>query len=255
MIPKVVPPLIDLSVLVTRPAQQAESLCTLIEQSGGKAIRFPTIGIEPQSAPRAEHCDLVIFASTNAVEHGWRLLAPNPHMKVAAIGKATAAALKAVNIAVHYVPDAGFTSEALIAHPELALAPGMQALIVRGEGGREFLRTELTSRGLSVQTREVYRRVQPAIDPETRDALEREWAEGGVDIVTLTSVATLDHLREMLSERGRKLLETTPVLVVSERIREAARSANLQGTILVAPAADDASIVGTLENWHARARG
>lgn len=254
MIPKVVPPLTDVSVLVTRPAQQAESLCALIEQSGGRAIRFPTIGIEPQSAPPAERCDLVIFASTNAVEHGWRLLAPNAQMKVAAIGKATAAALKAVNIAVDYVPEAGFTSEALLAHPELALAPGMQALIVRGEGGREFLQAELTSRGLTVQTREVYRRVQPVIDPGARDALETEWGEGGVDVVTLTSVATLDHLRDMLSERGRTLLESTVLLVVSERIREAARSANLQGAILVAPAADDASIVGTLANWHARAR-
>lgn len=254
MIPKVIPPLTDLSVLVTRPAQQAESLCTLIEQAGGRAIRFPTIGIEPQSAPPAEPCDLVIFASTNAVEHGWRLVTPHPNMKVAAIGKATAAALKAVDIPVHYVPEAGFTSEALLAHPELALSPGMQALIVRGEGGREFLRTQLTSRGLTVQTREVYRRVQPTIAPEARDALEAEWSEGGVDVVTLTSVATLDHLRNMLSERGRKLLETTPALVVSERIREAARSANLHSTILVAPAADDASIVGTLANWHSRAR-
>jgi uroporphyrinogen-III synthase len=73
-------------------------------------------------------------------------------------------------------------------------------------------------------------------------------------VVTLTSVATLEHLREMLSERGRALLEWTPLLVVSKRIRDAARSANLQGHIVLAPAADDASITGALANWHARAR-
>src|SRR5690606_12088638 len=254
MIPKVVPPLTGLSVLVTRPRHQAESLCVLIERMGGKAIRFPTIDIEPQTEAPAEPCDLVIFASTNAVEHGWRLLAPNPQMKVAAIGKATAAALERVDITVHYVPEAGFTSEALLAHPELELEPGMQALIVRGEGGREFLRAELTSRGLTVQTREVYRRVQPTVDPEIIAALETDWSEGGVDVVTLTSVATLDHLRNMLSARGRALLETTALLVVSERIREAARNANLKGHIVVAPAADDASIAGALASWHARAR-
>ncbi|NLG76868.1 MAG: uroporphyrinogen-III synthase [Xanthomonadaceae bacterium] len=241
-------------MLVTRPRHQAESLCVLIERMGGKAIRFPTIDIEPQTAAPAEPCDLVIFASTNAVEHGWRLLAPNPQMKVAAIGKATAAALERVDITVHYVPEAGFTSEALLAHPELELEPGMQALIVRGEGGREFLRAELTSRGLTVQTREVYRRVQPTVDPEIIAALETDWSEGGVDVVTLTSVATLDHLRNMLSARGRALLETTALLVVSERIREAARNANLKGHIVVAPAADDASIAGALASWHARAR-
>lgn len=175
-------------------------------------------------------------------------------MKVAAIGKATAAALKEVNIAVDYVPESGFTSEALLAHPDLKLAPGMRVLIVRGEGGRELLQAEFVSRGLSVETREVYRRVRPSIEPAARDSLEAEWSDGGVDVVTLTSVATLDHLREMLSDRGRELLERTAVLVVSERIREAARSANLRGDILVAPAADDASIVGTLAKWHARAR-
>lgn len=254
MIPKVVPPLTGLSVLVTRPAQQAQSLCALIEQAGGNAIRFPTIGIEPQSAAPAERCDLVVFASTNAVEHGWQLLAPHAEMKVAAIGKATAAALKQVDIKVDYVPEAGFTSEALLAHPELSLTPGMRVLIVRGEGGRELLQTEFTSRGLTVQTREVYRRVLPAIDVGVRDALETEWSERGVDVVTLTSVATLDHLRDILSERGRALLHSTALLVVSERIQEAARRANLRGHVVVAPAADDASIVGALANWHARAR-
>lgn len=254
MIPKVIPPLTGLAVLVTRPARQAVSLCALIEQFGGTAVRFPTIDIEPQSAPPAEPCDLVVFASTNAVEHGWRLLAPNPNMKVAAIGKATAAALKQLDIAVDYVPESGFTSEALLAHPELELKSGMQVLIVRGEGGRELLQSELASRGLMVRTREVYRRLQPAIDSNARDALEAEWSEGGIDVVTLTSVATLDHLREMLSDRGRALLETTALLVVSERIRKAARSANLHGHIVVAPAADDASIVGALASWHARAR-
>src|SRR5690606_37818207 len=141
-----------------------------------------------------------------------------------------------------------------LAHPELELEPGMQALIVRGEGGREFLRAELTSRGLTVQTREVYRRVQPTVDPGIIAALVTDRSEGGVDVVTLTSVATLDHLRNRLRARGRRRHETTALLDVSERIRGAARNANPKGHIVVAPAADDASIEGALASWHARAR-
>lgn len=254
MIPKIVPPLTGLSVLVTRPEAQAEPLCAHIERLGGIAVRFPTIVIEPQSAPPAEPCDLVVFASVNAVQLGHHLLAPNPEMKVAAIGKATAAALKEVSLQVDYVPDSGFTSEALLAHPDLELKAGMRVLIVRGEGGRTLMQTEFAARGLHVDTREVYRRVQPQVEPAVRDALEAQWREDGVDVVTLTSVSTLDHLRNMLSERGRELLERTTLLVVSARIATAARAAGLKGEIMIAPAADDASIVGTLAMWHSRAR-
>jgi uroporphyrinogen-III synthase len=254
MIPKIVPPLIGLGVLVTRPAGQAQTLYAEIERLGGTAHKFPTIAIEPLAAAAAAPCDLVVFASVNAVEHGKQLVAPNPAMKVAAIGKATASALEQAGFKVDYVPEAGFTSEALLAHPELTLREGMRVLIVRGEGGRELLMNTFAERGLIVETRQVYRRVRPAIEPHARDTLEREWSEGNVDIVTLTSVATLENLYAMLSERGRELLAKTPVLVVSKRIAAAARDHGLQGEIVSAPAPDDASIVGTLAKWHARAR-
>ena len=35
-----------LGVLVTRPVEQAEVLCKLIEDAGGKAIRLPLLGIQ-----------------------------------------------------------------------------------------------------------------------------------------------------------------------------------------------------------------
>jgi uroporphyrinogen-III synthase len=254
MIPKVVPPLTGLGVLVTRPAAQAESLCEHIERCGGRAIRFPTIAIERIEAVAADPCDLAVFVSVNAVQHGGHLLAADDNMKIAAIGKATAAALKEMNVRVDYVPESGFTSEALLTHPELKLAEGMRVLIVRGEGGRELLQTSFEARGLSVQIREVYKRVRPPVDTAARDALETEWSEGSVDVVTVTSVTTLDHLLEMLTERGRALLQATSLLVVSGRIAEAARTANLRGDIVVVAGADDGSIVDALSRWHARAR-
>jgi uroporphyrinogen-III synthase len=254
MIPKVIPPLTGLTVLVTRPAGQADALCAHIERFGGTPLRFPTIAIEPVEAPAAEPCDLVVFVSVNAVMHGKHLLTSIGSTRVAAIGKATAASLRDAKIDVDYVPAAGFTSEALLAHPALRLEPGMRALIVRGEGGRELLRDTFAASELIVQTREVYRRVRPNVDPAARDALESAWAEDNVDVVTLTSVATLENLQAMLSERGGALLRSSRVLVVSERIREAARAAGLEGEIIAAPAADDASIVGALAQWRMRAR-
>jgi uroporphyrinogen-III synthase len=254
MIPKIVPPLSGSTILVTRPAAQAESLCLHIERYGGMPIRFPTIAIERITAAVADVCDLAVFVSANAVQYGAHLLAPNASMRVAAIGKATAAALREAKMQVDYVPESGFTSEALLAHPDLKLAPGMRALIMRGEGGRELLQQSFERAGLTVQTREVYRRILPPIDIARRDAIEAGWAEEGVDMVILTSVTTLQHLLELLSDRGRALLKNANLLVISDRIGEVASAAGLRGEIIVAAGADDDSILGALARWRMRAR-
>ena len=254
MIPKVIPPLTGCTILVTRPEQQAASLCAEIERLGGSAIRFPTIAIEPVAALAAEECDVAVFTSINAVAHGSHLVPFNSNLRVAAIGRATAHALTEAKIKVDYVPEAGFTSETLLAHPELKLTPGMRVLIVKGQGGRELLQQSFESSGLSVQIREVYRRVRPVLDASVRDAYESEWAASGVDAVALTSVATLEHLLEMLTERGQQLVRSMDAVVASSRIAEAALAAGIQGEIIIAPGADDASMLGALERTRTRAR-
>ena len=255
MIPKVMPPLAELTVLVTRPATQAASLCEQITQSGGTAIAFPSVEIEALAATAASGHDLVVFVSVNAVAHGVRWIEKGPTTRVAAIGKATAAALAQTSLPADIVPEAGFNSEALLAHPDLALASGARVLIVRGAGGRELLQESFAARGLIVETREVYQRVRPVVDEAIRNALEERWASEGIDVVTATSIETLHNLIEMLSERGRRLLRETALLVASRRIGEAAAQAGLNGTVIVANGADDASMIGALARWRTRARG
>jgi uroporphyrinogen-III synthase len=255
VIPKVMPPLAELTVLVTRPASQAASLCEEIVKRGGTAIAFPTVEIEAVAATAASGHDLVVFVSVNAVAHGVRLIEKGPTTRVAAIGKATAAALAQTSLPADIVPEAGFNSEALLAHPDLTLASGARVLIVRGAGGRELLHETFAARGLSVETREVYRRVRPVVADAVRNALEERWTNEGIDVVTATSIETLQNLLEMLSERGRQLLREATLLVASRRIAEAAAASGLNGTVIVANGADDASMIGALARWRTRARG
>jgi uroporphyrinogen-III synthase len=255
MIPKIIPPLTDCNVLVTRPEGQAQSLCEEITRLGGRAFTFPTIAIEPITAAPAEACDLVVFVSVNAVAHGKHLLNRTEAMRVAAIGRATAAALREAEIRVDFVPESGFTSESLLAHPDLHLQAGMRALIVRGEGGRELLKQSFEAAGLNVQLLEVYRRTRPALSDQVRDAHELLWHSEGIDVVTLTSVATLDHLFQMVTERGRVLVRQMDAVVASPRLAEAARAAGMTRDILIASGADDASLIGALAQWRMRARG
>ena len=252
MIPLVVPPLTGLSVLNTRPLPQAAALAASIERLGGTTVSLPAIDIVPiPTAPVAGH-DLVIFVSVNAVAHGAHCITRAAAMRIAAIGNTTAAALAAAGLAVDLVPETGFNSEGLLAHPDLGTSA--RVLIVRGAGGRELLQETFATRGCVVETLDVYRRVLPVVDAARRDAIETLWSEGGIDVVTATSVATLHNLHSLLSERGRELLRVTPLLVASKRIMAAAADMGLEGECLLASGADDPALIGTLSFWQARAR-
>lgn len=254
MIPAIIPRLTGLSVLVTRPLPQGERLAAAIEMHGGEAHLLPAIAITPIAGSVSAAYDLLVFVSVNAVEHGVPALIRTEGTRVAAIGNATAAALRAAGWPVDIVPERGFTSEALLAHPSLAIQPNSRVLIVRGQGGRELLRETFQAHGCVVETLEVYERALPAIDPARRGEIENLWASGEINVVTATSFETLANLRTLLSERGQSLLATTPLVVPSPRVASMARETGLQGDCILAEGADDDSTIDALARWHARAR-
>lgn len=258
MIPHPVPPLRGVSVLVTRPAAQASNLCELIRASGGEAIEYPAIAIEQllldQALRDADAPDWLIFTSVNAVECGLTQSQRRASTRIAAIGKTTAAALESREVRVDAVPEGDATSEDLLAHPAFMECAGQRIWLVKGVGGRETLHATLTQRGAHVSLAEVYRRIQPQTDSNTTRRLVERWRDDGIDIVTLTSVETLDNLLAMLSADGAQLLQTTPFVAISERIAAAARDRGLTADCVLSRAADDESIVGAIAAWHARAR-
>jgi uroporphyrinogen-III synthase len=257
LIPYVMPPLRGLRVLVTRPAEQAARLGALIAAQGGEARVFSSIAIEP-IAPTQDlvHTayEWLVFLSAHAVQHGVPRLPPELTCKTVAIGRATARALQDAERTIDLVPPPPHTSETLLAMPEFAIAAGDRVLVVRGEGGREALDQALMERGASVDSLVVYRRVPATYTANERAALEGEWLESGIDIVTATSLETLQQLHAQLGPAGQTLLQQTPLLVVSARVAAGARALGLRGECVPARAADDASLLGALAHWHSRAR-
>src|SRR5207249_132245 len=137
MIPMVIPPLSDLRVLVTRPAQQAAALCASINNLGGEAIPFAVLDIQPRAHTLMQSSyDLVIFISANAVLHGVSLLQQLGAPQIAAIGNATATALQSAGVDVGIIAPAPFNTEALLMHEKLQSPPN-NILIIRGTDGRE----------------------------------------------------------------------------------------------------------------------
>lgn len=238
-------------VLVTRPAARAGRLAALIAGAGGEAVLFPTLEIlsiplqiQFMTGNSADNIisDITVFVSPTAVEHGFAALQAGQAGRFAAVGSATARELRARGISDVLVPEGPADSEALSALPELQAGAvrGKRVLIVRGEGGRDWLRETLAGRGAQVEYLECYRRARPAADPMP---LLARWRSGGVAAVTMTSREALDNLMAMLPGDGQALARATPLFAAHQRIAEHAHVLGMQ-QVRVAGPGDEAMIAG-----------
>jgi uroporphyrinogen-III synthase len=215
-------------VLVTRATGQAAELTAAIESAGGTAVPFPAIEIQGREAETVEReqaalpePDVVIFSSPNAVEFGYAAAAVSK-ARLAAIGPATEAALRARGRGVDITAPDGFDSEHLLAAPGLGDVRGRTIRIVRGDRGRELLANTLRERGARVDYLSVYRRLPARHSEDELDALERLWRRGGIDIVTVMSVETLDNLLTALPRYCHDALPGTPLVTPSKRVIQTA---------------------------------
>ena len=255
-------PLAGLGVVVTRPAAQAGPMVERLEALGARVVRLPLLAIEPPldlEAARAmvraaATCDLAVFVSTNAVDHGLALLRETcggvpAGMRLAAIGLATAQALQAQARAPDLVPAGGFDSESLLALEELQAerVQGRRVVIFRGNGGREKLSATLRARGAEVLYAEVYRRVRPSVDVE---ALRTLGEAGRIDALVVTSGESLEHLFEAFPRPPHHWLDRAALVVPSARIGEAARRHGHPLEPVVASEAGDEALVLALVRWQ-----
>jgi len=238
-------------ILVTRPVKQADKLCRLIENSGGIAMRFPTIEIvetNPQQHlwQAAFASDWLIFTSTNAVDFAIKTFSGKMSElnkpRIAAIGQSTAMVLHNANWSVDCVPMNNFNSEGLLAEEELQNIAGKTCTIVRGVGGLEKLSETLRSRGARVIYLEVYQRRKPDVD--AKELIEK-LTSLKIHAVTITSGEALHNLLAMLDKQSVILLRALPLVVVSERIKQMAEQLGFKWIEVSKPA--DSAILETLK--------
>jgi uroporphyrinogen-III synthase len=220
-------PLDGLGIVITRPRAAAEALAASLEAAGARTFVFPALAIEPlpESAALAASlatladCDIAIFVSANAVEHGLaaarRRGAWPARARVAAIGDATAQALRNSGFRAVISPQGRPDSEALLALPEFEAVDGRKIHVFRGRGGREHLRETLESRGAHVTYAECYRRFRPESDP---GPLLRAWALGHVHAVNVLSAETLENFVAMIGPEGQGHLARTALVVSHDAI-------------------------------------
>ena len=210
-------PLLGRRVVVTRSRAQASELSSRLRELGAEVLEFPTIEqVEPQSYEgldaalgRLDSYDWVVFTSANGVAPFFDRLAASAEgrprdaralrsCRVAAIGPATAQALRSHGIEPDVVPDryvAEAVFERLSAAGDLR---GTRVLIPRAQVARETLPEMLRAAGASVDVVTAYRTQVPA-DAGARAGRLAEMLEAReVDAVTFTSSSTARNLASNL---------------------------------------------------------
>ena len=127
--------LAGLGVVIVRPAGLGERLAAALKSESAQPILFPTI--EVLGAPRPARLDAIIqrlqsfdwaiFISPTAAREGMREVRARRRWpsgpRIAAVGRATAAALEELGFARVLAPGAPGDSDALAALPELRTLP------------------------------------------------------------------------------------------------------------------------------------
>ncbi len=178
-------------VIVTRPAAQASEWVAALGLQGITASSLPLIGIGPaadiasvQAAWRSlARRRLVVFVSPNAAEQFFACRPPSADVAewpsgllAGSPGPGTTQVLRRLGVPIDAVVEPAadspqFDSEALWASLAKVDWRGTSVLIVRGDGGREWLGDMLTRHGADVETLAAYRRTPPSFSPTDRELL------------------------------------------------------------------------------------
>jgi len=200
-------PLSGMTILITRPIEQAQNLSEKLRELGATTIELPTIEIIPaenndtldKALERLNEYDWIVFTSVHGVRFFMKRMAdlniaPSALKQVmlAAIGLATASTLERTVKKPELVPTE-FLSWKIV--DGLGDVKGRRILLPRADIASKKLPDLLRKRGALVEEVVAYRTIIP---PDlTPDRLNYIFA-GEVDLITFTSPSTVRNLARVL---------------------------------------------------------
>lgn len=169
------------TIVVTRPAGADDPLAVELESRGYRVIAVPTVATRRIDVdwPDVRRFDWVVLTSAAGVA---ALPATPPGPRWAAVGAATAKALRARGVDVDVVPSEANGAALASALPDVA---GARVLLVRASLADPDLPDALRARGASVVEVTAYETVE---GPEqSREPLRRAMSEASVSAVVFAS--------------------------------------------------------------------
>jgi hydroxymethylbilane synthase len=239
-------PLRGRRVAVTRPRTQAHGLVDALRGLGAEVVVVPLIEIvsleeteDPASVSDLDPYDWLVLTSANGVAAlskmpgATRLLSD---VRIAAVGPATASAIRNLGVEPAFVPDRFAADEIVVGLGELE---GTRVLLLQSDISSRELESELHARGARVDVISAYRTV--AVEPLE---VELEELSRGVDAVVLASGSAARSLASLVASRQevRDAVGGAVIVCIGPKTASAAREAGLPDGLV----ADEATAEGII---------
>jgi len=240
-------------IVLTRAAEDSVELARALESHGAEIILLPTVAFAPpedwqkldEQLRRLDLFDAILFLSKNAVRYIFDRCAQlgikcevvgSSNRFIAAIGPATAEAIKEKGLRVDYVAQSR-TGESLVRELRGSLA-GWRVLLPRSDRGDDRVPAALREIGANVTEVIAYRTAAPAaIDPATLARIRG----GEVDAVVFASPSAFHNFRDAIgAAETAKLSMRIQLVAIGPTTARAIRESGLR----VAIEAEEASSAG-----------
>jgi uroporphyrinogen-III synthase len=209
-------PLTGLRILVGRARHQASALSAGLRSLGAEVVEIPFIEIRRASSFKPLDAALknvrtyewLILTSVNGVEAlGERIKRLQlrkshlAHLKIAAIGPATAHAVERLGLKVHVIPKE-YVAESVVKSLRDRVK-GKRVLLARAKVARDVIPRELRKLGARVDVVEAYETVIPLSSTRRLLALLRD-PKRRPNVITFTSSSTVRNFVALLSAKSRR---------------------------------------------------
>ena len=201
------------TIAVTRAEQQLGEARRLFEEAGARVLDLPALVIGPpdewgpldDALAELEEFHWLVVSSSNGVDAveqrlqrlGGSLASRPRSLKIAAVGRKTAARLEALGAPADFVPPQ-YVADSLIDHFPVS-GWGLRLLLPRVQsGGRTVLAEAFGEAGARVVEVAAYESRCPQSLPEATAAA---LAAGSVDAITFSSGKTVRHTAELLERQ------------------------------------------------------
>lgn len=237
-------------VLVTRPAEQALGWVERLRSSGLRAAALPLIAIRPAPDAQAvikiwqdlDRYDMLVFVSPNAVQQFFALRPADrswpAHTWAATVGPGSSRELRDAGVPASQVLEPAadapsFDSEALWRQLVTRDWQGAKIVLIRGDGGREWLGERLRESGAQVDAVQAYSRGAPVLSNEERALLTAACDAPLAHVWLLSSSEAIGNLSSLAAADAD--WSRAQAVATHERIAESARVCGFGRVALARP--------------------